>query len=191
MDQEDVEPGDLRGGADDEPPAPPGFHWLREGERRRYPDYLLPIAGQLVPDDERFAEAREEFLLGYGHQTARAYRADLDDAYSWALRRGFDVLKVSEDQIRQYLALLRRRKYTVGAIRRRVTTLRRLQVVAAARESSGQRLPERLGNGGSRVYANRPYRGSVTVDDTADLGRYSLEQPGVATATRAASRSIG
>lgn len=33
--------------------APRGFHWLREGERRRYPDYRLPIAGQLVPYDER------------------------------------------------------------------------------------------------------------------------------------------
>lgn len=114
--------GELR----DPPKAPPGFHWLREGERRRYPDYLLPIAGQLVPDDEGFAEARERMLLDYGPQTARAYRADLDDIYAWAVRRGFDVLHLRAETVRQYVALQRRRHYSESTIRRRSTALRRL-----------------------------------------------------------------
>lgn len=104
--------------------APRGFHWLREGERRRYPDYLLPIAGQLVPDDVRFAEARERLLLNCGLQTARAYRADLDDIYIWSVRRGFEVLRLTDGQVREYVALLRRRKYSESTIRRRSTALR-------------------------------------------------------------------
>ncbi len=95
-------------------------------QRPRYPDYLLPIAGQLVPTNQRFADLREELLLNYGYQTARGYRADLDDIYDWATRRGFDVLALGERQIRQYVALLRRRKYSENTIRRRITALRRL-----------------------------------------------------------------
>lgn len=107
--------------------APQGFHWLKEGERRRYPDYLLPMAGQLIPDDERFADARERILLDYGPRTARAYRADLDDIYAWAVRRGFGILALTEGQVRQYVALLRRRGYSESTIRRRQTAWRKLK----------------------------------------------------------------
>jgi Phage integrase, N-terminal SAM-like domain len=103
------------------------FHLLRPGERARYPDYLLPIAGLLVPNDEDFADAREQLLLEHTLQTARAYRADLDDVYAWAVRRGFDIRDLSDKQLRQYAALLRRRHFSESTIRRRRTAYRRLQ----------------------------------------------------------------
>jgi len=129
--------GELR-----EPPrAPPGFHRLREGERRRYPDYLLPIAGRLVPDDERFAEAREQMLLSYRPQTARAYRADLDDIYAWSVKRGFDLLDLSDRQQRQYAALLRRRAYSENTVRRRLCTWKLFQAAALSSTEPPARMP--------------------------------------------------
>jgi Phage integrase, N-terminal SAM-like domain len=122
---------------DNRVPTVGAFTWAADGPRRRYPDYLLPIAGQFTPTAERFADLREQLLLGYGYQTARAYRADLDDIYAWACRRGFDVLELSERQIRQYQTLLRRRRYSENTIRRRITALRRLYTVRGD-ESPGQ-----------------------------------------------------
>ncbi|OBF28278.1 hypothetical protein A5724_28095 [Mycobacterium sp. ACS1612] len=64
-------------------------------------------------------------LLSYGKNTARAYWGDLDDVFWWAQARGKDILKLSEKDLRQYVALLRRRKYSESTIRRRVTALRK------------------------------------------------------------------
>jgi hypothetical protein len=122
---------DMPGQPSEDPAPPKGFHWLRESERRRYPDYLLPIAGQLVPDDERFVDARERLLLGYGLRTARAYRSDLDDAYAWAMRRGFPVLDLTDAQVAQYCALLRRRRYAESSIRRRLTALKGIRSMSS------------------------------------------------------------
>ena len=98
-----------------------------EGSRStRYPDSLMPFVGSLAEHDQRFAELREELLLGYGYNTARAYRADLDDIHGWALERGLDVLQLTEKDVRRYVALLRRRKYSESTIRRRLTALRGL-----------------------------------------------------------------
>ncbi|TWP34414.1 site-specific integrase [Leekyejoonella antrihumi] len=93
---------------------------------QRYPDYLMPyVEAGARPDDLRFIQAREEFLLGYGYQTARAYRCDLDDIYWWARERGFDVFGLTDKQLRQYKALLRRRKYSENTVRRRMAAWRR------------------------------------------------------------------
>jgi site-specific recombinase XerD len=94
--------------------------------KKRYPDYMMPIAGSLPERHRRFAELREEMLVRYGYQTARAYRADTEDFYAWAEARGLDVLALTEPEIRRYLTLLRRRKYSENTLRRRVTSLRAL-----------------------------------------------------------------
>lgn len=91
-----------------------------------YPDYLMPFARDLEVKYRRFSEAREQALLDLGFNTARAYWGDLEDIYLWAVERDKDVLDLSEAEIRQYLALLRRRKYSENTVRRRVTALRRL-----------------------------------------------------------------
>ena len=76
--------------------------------------------------DECFAESVELLLLGYGYNTARAYRADLEDIYLWTTERGFDPLALTSGHLTQYQALLRRRQYSESTIRRRRTALRRL-----------------------------------------------------------------
>src|SRR3954454_22514948 len=96
----------------------------RKHQRARYPDLLLPLAGAQADQHRRFSELREEMLVDYGYNTARAYWGDLDDLYRWAVERGKDVLMLTERDIRQYIALLRRRRYSESTIRRRVTAFR-------------------------------------------------------------------
>lgn len=91
-----------------------------------YPDNLLPVIRELEVTCRRFAELREQVLLDHTYNTARAYWGDLDDTFRWAAERNKDVLALSEKDIRQYLALLRRRKYSENTVRRRVTALRKL-----------------------------------------------------------------
>jgi site-specific recombinase XerD len=91
-----------------------------------YPDHLLPVIRDRKVEYLRFAELREQVLIDYGYNTARAYWGDLDCVYRWAAQRGKDVLALTEKDIRQYVALLRRRKYSENTVRRRVTTLRKL-----------------------------------------------------------------
>lgn len=80
----------------------------------RYPETLMSIAAELPERWLRFAELREEQLLDYGYNTARAYWGDLEDVAVWADERGKDILTLTERDIRRYLALLRRRKYSVS-----------------------------------------------------------------------------
>lgn len=92
----------------------------------RYPESLMPEAAQLLERYKRFAEVREEMLLGYGYNTARAYWGDLEHNNDWAMERGKDILTLSDRDFRQYCSLLRRRHYSESTIRRRGTALRAL-----------------------------------------------------------------
>ena len=93
--------------------------------KRRYPDNQRMFPTE-APDDaipeswQRFYDTRESILLDYSYNTARAYYADLQDIFEWAMARDKDVLALSERDIRQYCALLRRRKYSENTIRRRM-----------------------------------------------------------------------
>ncbi|WP_179377853.1 site-specific integrase [Rhodococcus sp. ACS1] len=91
-----------------------------------YPDHLLPVIREQEVRYRRFAELREQVLLEYGYNTARAYWGDLEDVFRWAVERDKDVLALTEKDVKQYIALLRRRKYSHNTIRRHVTTLRKL-----------------------------------------------------------------
>ena len=95
-------------------------------ESPRYPENLLPIAGQLPETYVRFAERCEEYLIGYGYHTARAYWGDLQDLYRWASERGKDVLNLTPRDFTQYMALHRRRDYSENTIRRKITAVRGL-----------------------------------------------------------------
>lgn len=131
-----------------DPESAPSHDVRAEGASRSplYPDYLLPIAGshghrsaeEAAPErNERLCAIREDALLGYGYNTARAYWGDLDDLFFWAESRDKDVLDLSERDFRQYRALLRRRKYSESTVRRRATAyrhLRSLQSGGAVRE---------------------------------------------------------
>lgn len=84
-----------------------------------------------VPESwQRFFELREDLLLNYGYNTARAYWGDLQDWFEWAVERDKDVLALTAADVKQYVALLRRRKYSESTIRRRRTSLRLLETQA-------------------------------------------------------------
>ena len=112
--------------AQDEPDAgPAGF------PVRRYPDYLMDFPPNLAPEQvrrwRRFFDLREDILLDYGYQTARAYWTDLQDIFEWAVARDKDVLALTNRDLRQYCALLRRRKYSAATIRRRMVAWRKME----------------------------------------------------------------
>lgn len=82
--------------------------------------------GDIPESWQRFFDLREDLLLDYGYNTARAYWGDLQDWFDWAVERDKDVLALTENDVKQYCALLRRRKYSESTIRRRLTSLRHL-----------------------------------------------------------------
>ncbi|RAX23606.1 MULTISPECIES: site-specific integrase [Actinomyces] len=121
--------------ANDSPPTSPvpepGTPTDDATDVRRYPDYLMDFPPGIGPDTaqrwQRFFELREDILLDYGYHTARAYWADLQDIFEWAIQRDKDVLNLTERDLTQYRALLRRRKYSENTIRRRMVTWNKLQ----------------------------------------------------------------
>ncbi|WP_344081680.1 site-specific integrase [Nostocoides veronense] len=100
------------------------------GAVARYPEDRMmfpPAYAHDIPEAwQRFFDLREELLLDYGYNTARAYWGDLQDWFEWAVEREKDVLNLSEKDAKQYCALLRRRGYSESAIRRRRVPLARL-----------------------------------------------------------------
>lgn len=118
----------------------------------RYPENLMPIAGvdgmagadpyeddaetaRLRQSYDRFCELREAVLIVYAYNTARAYWGDLDDLFLWCVHRRFSIFELTDAQFRQYVGLLRRRKYSENTIRRRGVAWRHFQ--RALREESG------------------------------------------------------
>lgn len=95
--------------------------------KARYPENRMEWAPETPTEWAEFADRRESLLLGYGYNTARAYWADLQDWFEWSLRRGKDVLALTERDKKEYIALLRRRGYSESTIRRRKTSIRLLE----------------------------------------------------------------
>lgn len=105
---------------------------------RRYPEHLLPIAGQSSPEIcgsnfALFCELREAVLVDYCYNTARAYWGDLDDLSRWASSEGKDILTLTERDFTLYAAQLRLRAYSESTIRRRGTAMRLLMREIEAR----------------------------------------------------------
>jgi len=98
-----------------------------ENQKMFVPEHEEPLPAHW----QRFFDLREDLLLNYGYNTARAYWADLDDWFRWAIERDKDVLNLSEKEQKQYIALLRRRGYSENTIRRRRTVMRLLYAKAA------------------------------------------------------------
>lgn len=101
-----------------------------------YPDADMPFARSIPETYQRFAQIREDICLDYGYNTARAYWADLDDLFYWATERNKNPLTLSDKDITQYIALLRRRKYSENTIRRRKVVIRKLGQRTTGRAAS-------------------------------------------------------
>ena len=96
----------------------------------RYPDNSMPFAPEIPKAWQQFADLREDILLNYRYHTARAYWSDLQDTFEWAVNHDKDILQLTTKDLKQYVALHRRRKYAETTIRRRITALRLLYAQA-------------------------------------------------------------
>jgi len=85
----------------------------------RYPEDRSPLRAELVERYERFAALREDFLVGYTYNTARAYWGDLEHLNDWCIERGMDVLALEEKDLKRYVLLLKRRGYSPNTLGRR------------------------------------------------------------------------
>lgn len=90
----------------------------------RYPENQSPLRAELLERYQRFAERREDFLLGYGYNTARAYWGDLEHLNDWCMDGGLDIFALKDGDLKKYLAWMRRRGYSPSTIRRRRGTHR-------------------------------------------------------------------
>ncbi|MCC8907754.1 site-specific integrase [Curtobacterium sp. GD1] len=91
-----------------------------------------PFAPPVPEAWAEFEDLRQTLLSSYGYNTERAYWADLQDWFEWAVAKGKDVLSLTERDRKQYVALLRRRKYSENTVRRRLSTLRLLMALKSA-----------------------------------------------------------
>ena len=94
----------------------------------RYPRASAMFPAPLEEMYQRFADEREDFLLDYGYNTARAYWVDLDDWLLWCVRHDSDPLGLVDSVIDAYLADLQQAGYAHSTRRRRESTLRRFRV---------------------------------------------------------------
>lgn len=92
--------------------------------RPRYPEDRSPLRAKLAERDEHFAALREEFLLRYRFNTARAYWGDLEHMHEWAIEHGKDPLALTNRDLQRYCALLHRLGYSQHTVRRRRSTYR-------------------------------------------------------------------
>jgi len=90
----------------------------------RYLGSRSPLRSDLEPRDQRYAALRDEFVIGFGYQTARAYAGDLDHLFDWAAATKLDVLALTDSDIERYVADLQSQKYTANTLIRKRTALR-------------------------------------------------------------------
>ena len=93
----------------------------------RYPENQMWFGGSHIPVDPEFARLREEFLVDFGYNTARAYWGDLQDVYDWAVGQQLDPLALTTEQLERYVGLLHKRGYGESTIRRRWSIYRRFR----------------------------------------------------------------
>lgn len=92
----------------------------------RYPENHMDFAPEIPERWQEFLDRREALLLNYGYNTARAYWGDLQDWFEWAVEHDKDILNLTDKDKTQYIALLRRRKYSENTIRRKRVSLKLL-----------------------------------------------------------------
>jgi site-specific recombinase XerD len=98
----------------------------------RYLDTRSPDRADLALHDQRYAALRDEFVVGFGYQTARAYAADLDHLHGWAAASELDVLGLGVADIERYVVELTSQAYSPNTLVRKRSALRGFYSLAAA-----------------------------------------------------------
>jgi site-specific recombinase XerD len=98
---------------------------------RRYLETRSGARSDLKPADQRYAALRDEFVVGFGYQTARAYAADLDHLFGWAAASDLDIVGLTTRDITRYVASLNSHEYSPNTLVRKRTALRGFYALAA------------------------------------------------------------
>jgi site-specific recombinase XerD len=98
---------------------------------RRYLETRSGARSALRPPDQRYAALRDEFVVGFGYHTARAYAGDLDHLFGWAAASELDIVGLTVRDIKRYVASLHSQKYSPNTLIRKRTALRGFYALAA------------------------------------------------------------
>jgi site-specific recombinase XerD len=101
----------------------------------RYLNSRALVRSDLEPRDQRYAALRDEFVIGFTYQTARAYAADLDHLFGWASAAALDVVALTSGDIERYVRDLHSQKYSANTMVRKRTALRGFYALAAGAEA--------------------------------------------------------
>jgi site-specific recombinase XerD len=97
----------------------------------RYLNSRALSRSDLSPRDQRYAALRDEFVVGFRYQTARAYAADLDHLFGWAKAAALDVVALNGGDIERYVQELYSQKYSANTMVRKRTALRGFYALAS------------------------------------------------------------
>jgi site-specific recombinase XerD len=98
---------------------------------QRYLNTRSPDRSDLATSDQRFAALRDEFVVGFGYQTARAYAADLDHLHAWAAAAKLNVVNLTAGDIERYVVELQAQNYSPNTMVRKRTALRGFYALAS------------------------------------------------------------
>jgi site-specific recombinase XerD len=98
---------------------------------QRYLNSRALARSDLGPSDQRYAALRDEYVIGFRYQTARAYAADLDHLFGWATAAELDVVGLTVADIQRYVVELNEQKYSTNTMVRKRTALRGFYSLAA------------------------------------------------------------
>jgi site-specific recombinase XerD len=102
---------------------------------RRYLQTRSPDRSDLALEDQRYAALRDEFVVGFGYQTARAYAGDLDHLFGWASAVDLDVLGLTVNDIERYVVELHAANYAPNTMVRKRTALCGFYALASAAQA--------------------------------------------------------
>jgi site-specific recombinase XerD len=104
----------------------------------RYLNSRALARSEVHPRDQRYAALRDEYVIGFRYQTARAYAADLDHLFDWATADGLDVIGLTAADIERYVAALSSQQYAPNTMVRKRTALRGFYSLAAVIEARAE-----------------------------------------------------
>jgi hypothetical protein len=107
-----------------------------------YPNYQGDVVRAIPGEADDFDLLREQLVLGYCYQTARAYWTDLEQWRDWCLEQNpeVDALAVEPHAVKRYLDALHVAGYADTTRARRRSILRRFSALSGSDFNSTARI---------------------------------------------------